>query len=67
MDPKKPNLPLPSAGQNFLWPFEDEVCQKPKKSRKFLQKMIKTSYCLYSLERKLFVDYKNVVGFCFCQ
>ena len=32
MDPKKPNLPLPSAGQNFLWPFEDEVCQRPKKS-----------------------------------
>ena len=26
MDPKKPNLPLPSAGQKFLWPFEDEIC-----------------------------------------
>ena len=66
MDPKKPHLPLPSAGQNFLWPFEDEVCQKPKKSENFCKKMIKTP-CLYSLERKLFVDYKNVVGFCFHQ
>ena len=52
MDPKKPHLPLPSAGQNFLWPFEDEVCQKPKKSENFCKKMIKTP-CLYSLERKL--------------
>ena len=65
MDPKKTNLPLPSAGQNFLWPFEDEVCQKPKNSEHFCKKMIRIPYCLYSLKRKLFVDYKNVAGFCF--
>ena len=65
MDLKKPNLPLPSAGQNLLWPFEDEVCQEPKNFEHFRKKITRTPYCLYSLEKKLFVDYKNVVGFCF--
>ena len=31
MDPKKPNLPLPSAGLNFLWPFEDVKNRKNPK------------------------------------
>ena len=39
MDLKKPNLPLPSAGENLLWPFEDEVCQKPKNFEHFRKKI----------------------------
>ena len=39
MDLKKPNLPLPSAGQNLLWPFEDEGCQKPKNFEHFRKKI----------------------------
>ena len=37
MGPKKPNLSLPSAGQNFLWPFEDEACQKLKNPKIFVK------------------------------
>ena len=42
MDSKKPNLPLSSAGQNFLWSFVDEVCQKPKKPENFCKKRSKS-------------------------
>ena len=27
MEPKKPNLPLPSVGEIFLQPFEDKLCR----------------------------------------
>ena len=37
MDPKKPNLPLPSAGQIFLWLFKDEVCQNRKNPKIFVK------------------------------
>ena len=38
VEPKKPNLPLPSVGEIFLQPFEDELCPLPKKHKKFSQK-----------------------------
>ena len=37
MDPKKPNLPLPSAGQKFLWPFEDEYVKNRKNPKIFVK------------------------------
>ena len=65
MDPKKPNLPLPSAGKKILWPFEDEYVKNQKNPKIFVKNY--QNPLLFVLVGKEIVDYKNVVRFCFLQ
>ena len=64
--PKSQTCPSQVLAKIFYSPLK-MMYIKNRKNPKILQKMINTPYCLCSLERKLFVDYKNVVGFCFGQ
>ena len=64
--PKSQTCPSQVLAKIFYSPLK-MMYIKNRKNPKILQKMINTPYCLRSLERKLFVDYKNVVGFCFGQ
>ena len=48
--------------------FHDPLKMRYVKNRKDPNIFVKNDQnCLYSLERTLFVDYKNVAGFCFRQ